>query len=88
MCFSGTNVVIGAFVRDLGARNGVAFLEAVAEPFAATHAKLHLKLLNLVVALGVPAALAGRLSEGGVNAVRRLGIVALDHKGVMNDAGF
>src|ERR1019366_9025637 len=80
----GHDVLIGAFVRNLGTRNGVAFLETVPEPFAASHAKLHLKFLNLVVPLGVPPPLAGRLCKGGKDALRGLGIVALNDEGAVN----
>ena len=80
----GHNALIGALVGDLGTRDGVAFLETVPEPFAASLAKLHLKFLNLVVPPGIPAAFAVRLGKGGKNALGGLGIAALHNKGAVN----
>lgn len=48
------------------------FSESIAEPVVASHAKIHLKFLDVVVALGVPPALLSRFSERREHPLNRL----------------
>src|SRR5579871_2372109 len=83
----GSDVLIGGVVGDFGTGDGMAFLEAVAITLGSTDAELHFKLLDFVVAFGVPAAFAGWLCKGGEDALGRLRVVAFEDEGAVDYGG-